>query len=210
MRESLESLKEQFQDKDYRYGYAESFLNSYIAAQIKIIREQQKMTQAQLAEKIGTKQAGISRLENVNYTAWKVETLTRLARAFDLRLQISFEEFGTLPGEVNRFGRESLERSEYNKDPVFGVVPERVEKATVLTKGEIAALSPRSEAIVIPISKALSAGEAYARDVDSPSKIPSLYGTRGVEPQRENVPTGPSASIERKISVPEQQQYRQG
>ncbi len=82
MRESLENLKEQFSDEEYRYGYAESFLNSYIAAQIKILREQRKLTQAQLAEKIGTKQAGISRLENVNYTAWKVDTLTRLARAF--------------------------------------------------------------------------------------------------------------------------------
>jgi transcriptional regulator with XRE-family HTH domain len=120
MREFLEELKEQFSDEDYRYGYAESFLNSYIAAQIKILREQRALTQAELAEIIGTQQAGISRLENVNYTSWKTNTLTRLARAFGLRLRISFEEFGSLPDEVNEFGRASLERASFKDDPVFG------------------------------------------------------------------------------------------
>jgi transcriptional regulator with XRE-family HTH domain len=88
-------------------------MNACVAAQIKTIREQRQWTQADLAERIGTKQAGISRLENVNYDAWKVETLTRIARAFDVRLRISFEEFDSLIDEVERFGRHSLERDDY-------------------------------------------------------------------------------------------------
>ena len=208
MRESLESLREQFADKDYRYGYAEAFLNSYIAAQIKIIREQREMTQSQLAEKIGTKQTGISRLENVNYTAWKVGTLTRLARAFGLRLRIGFEEFGTLPDEVNNFGKESLRRAEFEKDPIFGNL-ESVEEATNLTENERAALAP-GDSNLIHMTKALSAGEANARNVDPPSKSPSVYGTWGTEPRRQDFPAGFGEGIDRTLSVPQQQQYRQG
>ncbi len=118
------SLCEPFiRDEEYRNSYAQSFMNSYVAAQIKVLREKQEMTQQQLAEKIGTKQAGISRLENVNYSAWKVETLRKLARAFHVRLKISFEEFGTLPDEVEGFSRAGLARRKFEEDPVFSDVP---------------------------------------------------------------------------------------
>ncbi len=103
-------------DEEFRYGYAESYLNSYIAAQIKVLREQRGMTQGDLAERIGTKQAGISRLENVNYSSWKTETLRKIARALGVRLRISFEPFGSLPNEVEGFSRESLERVDPSED----------------------------------------------------------------------------------------------
>ena len=114
--------KDLLDDEEFRYGYAESYLNSYVAAQIKALREQRKMTQQDLAEAIGTKQAGMSRFENVNYSAWKTETLRRIARALKVRLRISFEDFGTLLGEVERFKRESLQRKEPTEDPVLNRV----------------------------------------------------------------------------------------
>jgi transcriptional regulator with XRE-family HTH domain len=117
--ELLNCLRESFVDEEYRHSYAESFMNSFVAAQIKTLREEAPLTQAQLAIKVGTKQAGISRLENVNYSSWKVETLRRLARAFGVRLKITFEEFGTLPDDVEGFQRERLARKSFDKDPVF-------------------------------------------------------------------------------------------
>lgn len=119
MSELIEQLRHNFQDDEYRSAYAESFMNSYVAAQIKTLREENELTQEQLAEKIGTKQAGISRLENVNYSSWKVETLRKLARAFKVRLKITFEEFGTLPEEIEGFRREALVRLPFDKDPLF-------------------------------------------------------------------------------------------
>lgn len=119
MSQLTEQLRQSFQDEGYRNAYAESFMNSYVAAQIKILREQSQLTQQQLAEMIGTKQAGISRLENVNYSGWKVETLRRIARALKVRLKITFEEFGTLPKEIEGFRREALLRASFDKDPVF-------------------------------------------------------------------------------------------
>jgi len=115
----IDQLRQSFTDEEYRNAYAESFLNSYVAAQIKVLREEYPMTQGELAEKTGTKQPGIARLENVNYSAWKVETLRKLARALNVRLRITFEEWGTLPDEIENFRKDALKRAPFSKDPVF-------------------------------------------------------------------------------------------
>ncbi len=120
------SLRSQLRDPEYSEGYAESFLNSYIATQIKVIREQREMTQAELGECIGTTQAGVSRYENVNYSSWSIKTLIKLARAFDVRLKVSFEPYGTLPEEVVRFNRHSLERVKREDDPNLQDQPDRI------------------------------------------------------------------------------------
>jgi transcriptional regulator with XRE-family HTH domain len=118
----LEQLRQSFADEEYRNAYVQSFLNSYVAAQIKVLREDYPLTQAELAEKIGTQQPGIARLENVNYSAWKVETLRKVARALGVRLKITFEEWGTLPDEIEHFNREHLTRASFERDPVFSLV----------------------------------------------------------------------------------------
>ena len=117
MRDIESSLRTELCDSEYSEGYAESFLNAYVATQIKVVREQRGMTQAELAKQIGTTQAGVSRLENINYSSWNIRTLIKLARAFDVRLKVSFEPYGTLPDEVVRFNRESLERVRRAEDP---------------------------------------------------------------------------------------------
>ncbi|MGC2111096.1 MAG: helix-turn-helix transcriptional regulator [Candidatus Korobacteraceae bacterium] len=124
MSELLEQLRESFDDEDYRNSYSESFMNSYVAAQIKTLREEYPLTQAELAEKIGTQQPGVARLENVNYSSWKVETLRKIARALNVRLRITFEEFGTLLGDIEGFNRERLLRASFEKDPVFSPTPD--------------------------------------------------------------------------------------
>ena len=86
---------------------------------MKTLREEAGMSQDDLAKIVRTKQSGISRLENANYSSWKIETLRKLARAFGVRLKISFEEFGTLPTEVENFRRENLSRRKFADDPVF-------------------------------------------------------------------------------------------
>ena len=142
MNELVNQLRPSFEDREYRAAYAESFMNSLVAAQIKVIREQRGLSQQELAELVGTQQAGISRLENTNYAAWKVQTLAKLARAFDVRLRISFEEFGTLPEELDKFGREFLKRCEYSKDKVFNAENSGSNSAPELSAKEQEALAP--------------------------------------------------------------------
>lgn len=117
--ESREALKDELRDPEYRYAYAEDFLNTWIATQIVAIREQRGLSQAQLGDLIGTKQPGVSRLEDVNHSTWKTDTLKKIARALGVRLKITFETFGTLLDEDAQFARRFVERPTFEDDPVF-------------------------------------------------------------------------------------------
>lgn len=90
MSEFVESLVEQFADKEYAHAYLEEHGNMLLAAQIRALREMRGLKQAELAELAGMKQERISALENVEYDAWTVKTLRKLAEAFDTGLQVSF------------------------------------------------------------------------------------------------------------------------
>ena len=115
----LEAEIEEFQEKEYREAYADEFLNTYIANQIRVIREQRGMTQQQLADAIGTQQAGVSRIENVNYSGWSVSTLKKVAHAYDCRLHISFETYGSLFKAGASLKREALCRPAFKDDLIF-------------------------------------------------------------------------------------------
>jgi hypothetical protein len=119
----VDKLKNAFKSKDYRHAYADEFLNVSIATQIKVLREQQqrKWTQAELGNRVNPpmKQTRISVMENVNYSSWSINTLRKLAEAFDLRLRVSFESFGSLVNEIEQFNRKALERHSFENDPVF-------------------------------------------------------------------------------------------
>ena len=119
MNQLLQRFRETFLDKDYRYAYAESFMNSYIAAQIKVLREENALTQEELAQLLGTRKSTISRIEDVSYESWTLGMLKKVARAFGLRLKISFEEFGTLVREIENFRRQELTRLPFDRDPAF-------------------------------------------------------------------------------------------
>jgi ribosome-binding protein aMBF1 (putative translation factor) len=115
-----EILRDEFSDPEYRYGYVESHLDSCLAAQIRVLREQRGMTQEQLALAMKTKQSVVSRMEDVNYSAWSVITLKKVARALGVRLKVTFEEFSTLPADLEGFDRESMQRAPFDQDRVFG------------------------------------------------------------------------------------------
>jgi len=115
----IERLKRDLQDEEARYVYADTVTNAFVAAQIKGLREERGLNQEQLAALIGTQQSGVSRLEKADYSAWKVETLRKLAKALGVRLRIRFEEFGTLPDEIGGFDDKNLLPRRFEDDPVF-------------------------------------------------------------------------------------------
>ncbi|HET6977214.1 MAG TPA: helix-turn-helix transcriptional regulator [Pyrinomonadaceae bacterium] len=119
MSELTNRLRVEFRDEETRHIYADDFLNTYIASQLKVLREDRNWTQRQLAERAGMRQERISVLEDVNYEAWSVRTLKRLAQAFDLRLSIKFESFGSFLTEFDQFRREILTRPSFEDDPAF-------------------------------------------------------------------------------------------
>lgn len=114
-----DALREEFKDPEARRDYAEIFLDSSIALQIKALRLQRGWSQEVLAEKAGMKQSRISAMEQADYSGWSLRTLRRLAAAFDLALVVRFESFGMLLDDVTSMSREGLERPSFSEDPAF-------------------------------------------------------------------------------------------
>jgi HTH-type transcriptional regulator/antitoxin HipB len=112
-----ETLRHDLLQREFSEGYAESFQDAYLAAQLKVLREQNGWTQRDLARKLDTTQTAISRIENVNYSAWNISTLKKLARAFRVRLKVSFETYGSLIRDIENFSKESLQRTPRESDP---------------------------------------------------------------------------------------------
>lgn len=124
MSELTEKFREEFKDKETRRIYVDDFLNTQIATQIKVLREQRGLTQAELAELAEMRQERISVLEDVDYSSWTINILRRLAEAFDLRLSVKFESFGSYLYEFENFNREALERPSFDEDPEFHGTPQ--------------------------------------------------------------------------------------
>lgn len=109
MSELAERLAEEFGDKEYAHAYMEEHGNMAIAAQIRALREQRGLTQKQLATLAGMKQERISALESVDYDAWTVSTLRKLAGAFDTHLSVAFVPFSQGILDVVNLRRETLQ-----------------------------------------------------------------------------------------------------
>lgn len=86
---SAEELhREWMKDPEYRLEYEKLEPEFQIARQIIGARIKQKMTQKELAEKIGTGQAVISRLEGMNAKP-SISLLTRVAQALKTEINIT-------------------------------------------------------------------------------------------------------------------------
>lgn len=122
MFELLKRLVEDFKDKTVRDVYCDEFLNATIATQIKVLREQRGLTQAQLAELSEMKQSRIATMEDINYSSWTISTLGKLAKAFDVALSVRFDSFGEKLKQIESFSRKSLERPSFDNDPIIQVI----------------------------------------------------------------------------------------
>lgn len=200
---------EEMDDFEYRHASAAALMNSSVAAQIKIIREQRQLTQAGLAEMIGTKQAGISRLENVNYDAWKVATLTRIARAFDVRLRISFEEFDSLDDEINAFGVSSLQRLSYTESKARKRKRYESMEQELVPAALRKALAP-SDSNAMSSSENTVEGINYAREIDTASKSLRLLGSGGTDTKNERISASTSRGTREEMRISQESLLSKG
>jgi len=84
-----EYLAKQLKDPKFKRYYNEYGKQLEIAYQILQLRKNKKMSQAELAKKIGTRQSNIARMEagRQNFTT---ETLQKIAEALNCDLKIEF------------------------------------------------------------------------------------------------------------------------
>jgi len=82
-------LKKQLKNPEFKRHYDEYGKQLEIAYQILKLRKKKKISQAQLAKKIGTKQSNIARME-AGQQNFSVDILEKIAQAFDCNLRIMF------------------------------------------------------------------------------------------------------------------------
>lgn len=75
-------FKKAWHDLDPEFELLESFIKA---------RKKKKITQAELALRMGTKQPALSRLERGNFTGATVETLKKIANALEMKLVVKFQ-----------------------------------------------------------------------------------------------------------------------
>lgn len=101
---------------EYRHAYMEASIEQGIAWQIKINREKRNLSQSALAKMMGSKQSAISRAENESYGRHRIETLVKIANAFDCALQVRFIPYSKLARDSNDLSPEALYVRPYTEE----------------------------------------------------------------------------------------------
>src|SRR5438132_345183 len=77
-------------DEDLAEGVEIESFNADIAMKVYEARREARLTQRQLAERVGTQQSVISRIEDADYDGHSLSLLRRIAKALELSVRIEF------------------------------------------------------------------------------------------------------------------------
>lgn len=166
------SLLRLFRNRAYRRDYVEGFYNTRLATQIKFLREESSSTQTQLGKTLATQQSAISKLENANYSSWNVKTLRRLARAFDVALQVRFVTFGEALADIEQFSTAALSKVPFKDDPVFQVAPQSLTLRSTTAAGASTPTSTSSVDIMAALRESLAGMHVRPVSRDASAEMP--------------------------------------
>ena len=83
-------LKEELKDQRFKRAFDEEDFFARLAVQIAKLREEEGLSQKDLAKRLHTSQQMVSRLEDPHNTSFSLRTLIRLAQVFRKKLDVEF------------------------------------------------------------------------------------------------------------------------
>lgn len=110
------NLREKLQEKPYRDAFVASQIRIALSFQIRALREKRGWTQAQLAEQVGMLQPRISAMERPGGSKFSLETLLRLASAFDVAFVGRFVPFSELLEWAESFSPDTFMVSSFDDE----------------------------------------------------------------------------------------------
>lgn len=113
---NLTAVIKNFRNKEYRDLYVENHIKDGLAFQIRGMRKGRRLSQSELADKIDTEQSAVSRLEDPDYGRYSIDTLMKLASAFDVALLVRFITFGELADRTTSMNEATIDVPSYNND----------------------------------------------------------------------------------------------
>lgn len=112
-----DQIVDSLRDKEYRDAFVASQANKGIAFQIRAIRERSGWTQMELGQRSGNRQETISMFEKSTYGRYSLNSLLKLASAFDVALIVRFAPFSQLADWVTDLSPEDLAVPSFQDDP---------------------------------------------------------------------------------------------
>jgi len=111
------SLTRELREKQYRDAYVDSQIRVGLPFEIRALRKSRdNMTQSALAEKAKMSQPRISEIESPGERKLNIETLLRLASAFDVALEIRFVPFSKLVDRSESFDPETFDVASFEDE----------------------------------------------------------------------------------------------
>ena len=124
MRQDIRAqLVAKLSNKEYRDIFVSEQINTGLAFQIKALREQRGWSQTELGQRAGMAQSRISVMEDANYSRFSLNTLKRLASAFDVGLVVRFAPYSELVTNFVSLSPVALEAQSFDKDDFAGPQP---------------------------------------------------------------------------------------
>jgi transcriptional regulator with XRE-family HTH domain len=111
-----ERVLDELEEKEYREAFVEEFISVNLPFQIRELREQRGWTQAELAKRAKMKQSAVSRMENPDSGKPNLQTLLRLAAAFDVALSIRFDSYTNLLTRMEDLSPNALRVPSFDED----------------------------------------------------------------------------------------------
>lgn len=105
--------------KDYREAFVASQISTGIPFQIRALRKQFNWSQKDLAEATQMLQPRICAMEQAGYGDFTLNTLKKLASAFDVGLLVRFAPFGELVNWADSFSPDTYSVPSSKEDPVL-------------------------------------------------------------------------------------------
>lgn len=145
-------IAEKFKDRDFEKKYLRTAVLYRLAAALLLLRKQRGLTQKELAEKVGTTQTVISRLESASVKP-SLETILKVAEALDAAVDVRL-----LPVENMRVNSEQNEAETKKTNPLKGILYYDWEQSTLSPNAKWISSqnSPVQEISVKKIRKPLS------------------------------------------------------
>jgi transcriptional regulator with XRE-family HTH domain len=107
-------LAQKLSNKGYRDAYMDEQVRTWVARQIRALREQRGWSQIELARRCDKPQSVISRLEDPDYGKLSLQTLFDLRAAFDVGLEVRFIEYQTAFLHTRDVGKSAMEVASFD------------------------------------------------------------------------------------------------
>ncbi len=107
---------EKLKDWKYREAYIRASININLPSQIRALRLRQEMTQGELAKKSNMLQPRISAIEKPGAIKFNIETLIRLAAAFEVGLIVKFVPISEMVNWENKFSQDEFNVVTFARD----------------------------------------------------------------------------------------------